>query len=223
MPKRISAAKPTPLRVVIVTLDRHLAAAVERARVELRRSLPGLELSLHAAAEWDADPEALARCRDDIAKGDIIVATMLFMENHIQAILPALQARREACDALVACMSAGEVVRLTKLGRFEMGAGQGGAIGLLKRLRGSQKTGRSDGAHQMAVLRRLPKILRFIPGAAQDLRAYFLTMQYWLACSDRNLVNLVRFLIDRYAAGPRAVLRGLLSPAPPVEYPDTGL
>ena len=223
MPKRTSAAKPTPLRVVIVTLDRHLAAAVETARAELRRGLPGLELSLHAAAEWDKDAEALARCRDDIARGDIIVATMLFMENHIQAVLPDLQGRRDDCDALVACLSAGEVVRLTKLGRFEMGDGQGGAIGLLKRLRGSQKTGKSDGAHQMAVLRRLPKILRFIPGAAQDLRAYFLTMQYWLACSDRNLVNLVRFLIDRYAAGPREALRGSLSPAPPVDYPDTGL
>ncbi len=223
MPKRTSAAKPTPLRVVIVTLDRHLAAAVETARVELRRSLPGLELSLHAAAEWDKDAEALARCRDDIAQGDIIVATMLFMENHIQAVLPALQARRDDCDALVACLSAGEVVRLTKLGRFEMGDRQGGAIGLLKRLRGSQKTGKSDGAHQMAVLRRLPKILRFIPGAAQDLRAYFLTMQYWLACSDRNLVNLIAFLTDRYAAGPRESLRGSLSPAPPVDYPDTGL
>jgi len=223
MPKRTSADKTAPLRVVIVTLDSHLAATVEGAREELRRELPGLELSLHAAADWDKDAEALERCRAEIARGDIIIATMLFMENHIQAVLPALRARREHCDAMVACMSASEVVRLTRMGRFEMGGSQAGAIGLLKRLRGSQKTGRSDGAHQMAVLRRLPRILRFIPGAAQDLRAYFLTMQYWIACSDRNLVNMVRFLVDRYAAGPRAALKGTLSPELPAEYPDTGL
>ncbi len=223
MPKRTSADKAAPLRVVIVTLDRHLAAAVERARATLRRDLPALELSLHAAADWDQDPDSLARCLEDIGRADIIVATMLFMENHIQAVLPALQARREHCDAMVACMSAGEVIRLTRLGRFEMGGPQSGAIGLLKRLRGSRKPGASNGARQMAMLRRLPRILRFIPGAAQDLRAYFLTMQYWLACSDRNLVNMVCFLVDRYAAGPRAGLRGSLSPEMPVEYPDAGL
>jgi magnesium chelatase subunit H len=49
---------------------------------------------------------ALERCLDDIAKGDIIVVTMLFMEDHIKAVLPALQARREHCDAMVGCMSA---------------------------------------------------------------------------------------------------------------------
>ena len=53
------------------------------------------------------------------------------------------------------------------------------------------------------MLRRLPKILRFIPGTAQDVRAYFLTLQYWLAGSDDNVANLVRLLVDRYADGPR--------------------
>ena len=42
----------------------------------------------------------------------IILATMLFMEDHIQAVLPALQARRDQCDAMIGCMSAGEVIRL---------------------------------------------------------------------------------------------------------------
>ena len=60
------------------------------------------------------------------------------------------------------------------------------------------------------MLRRLPKILRFIPGTAQDVRAYFLTLQYWLAGSERTSRNMVRFLVDRYADGPRAALRGTL-------------
>ena len=45
----------------------------------------------------------------------------------------------------------------------------------------------------MKMLRRLPQILRFIPGTAQDVRAYFLTLQYWLAGSDENVANMVRF------------------------------
>ncbi len=49
MPKRTSAADPTPVRVVIVTLDSHLAGAAARAQEALAPALPGLELKLHAA------------------------------------------------------------------------------------------------------------------------------------------------------------------------------
>ncbi len=222
--KRISAAKTTPVRVVILTLDSHLASAVDRAREVLVRDLPGLSLELHAVSEWGADPAAMERCREDVARGDIIIATMLFLEEHVQAVLPWLQARRESCDAMIACMSAGEIVRLTRIGRFCMDGPQGGMIALLKRLRGGGKQpGATAGAKQLAMLRRLPRILRFIPGTAQDMRAFFFTLQYWLAGSDQNVVNLVRFLVDRYADGPRRSLRGTLPAQPPVEYPEIGI
>ena len=120
MPKPTSAADPTPVRVVIVTMDSHLAGAMERASHALKRRLPGLSLRMHAAAEWGNDPAALERCRADIAEGDIVVATMLFMEEHIQPVLPALEARRDQCDAMVCAMSAGEVMKLTRMGRFSM-------------------------------------------------------------------------------------------------------
>ena len=223
-PRPTSAADPASVRVVIVTLDSHLAGAVDRARRVLERSIPGFKFSLHAAADWEHDPAALERCKNDIAQGDIIVACMLFMEDHIRAILPALQARREHCDAMIGCLSAGEIIKLTRLGSFSMNGEPGGAMALLKRLRGSSKDkAHSSGESQMAMLRRIPKILRFIPGPAQDVRAYFLTLQYWLAGSEENVVNMVRYLVDRYADGPRKPLRGMLKPQPPMVYPDVGL
>ncbi len=223
MRKRITAVDPTPIRVVLITLDSHVASAVERARAQLSVDMPGLELSFHAATEWNDDPASLATCRADIARGDIIFTNMLFMEDHIQAVLPDLSARREACDAMVCAMSAGEVIRLTRLGAFRMDAPQKGPLALLKKLRGSKKAGGSSGVNQMKMLRRLPKILRFIPGKAQDVRAYFLTLQYWLAASDTNLANLVRFLVNRYADGDRASLKGSFPADAPIEYPDVGL
>ncbi|WP_006786588.1 magnesium chelatase subunit H [Thiorhodospira sibirica] len=225
MPKHTSAADPTAVRVVIVTLDSHLATAAERARPMLMRELPGLTLTLHAASDWADDPAALDRCRADIAQGDIIIVTMLFMEEHIQAVLPALQARREHCDAMVGCLAAGEIVRLTRLGQFTMDGSQKGPLALLKRLRGKQddQPDSSSGAKQMAMLRRIPKILRFIPGTAQDVRAYFLTLQYWLAGSDENVANMVRYLINRYADGPRSGLRNKFKVDAPLEYPEVGV
>ena len=99
--KRTSAADPTPIRVVIVTLDNHLSGVMARAQTALRRQLRGLELCTHAASTWEADAGALLACLDDIAGGDIILVTMLFMENHINAVLPALTARRDDCDTMV--------------------------------------------------------------------------------------------------------------------------
>jgi magnesium chelatase subunit H len=223
MPKRISVANATPIRVVVVTLDSHLSAAADRARAALRRELPALELEVHAADEWGCDSAALDRCLADIARGDIVIATMIFLDDHIRAVLPALAARREYCDAMLCGMSAGEVVKLTRLGKFSMSEEAIGAISWLKRLRGSRTGSTSSGHGQMKILRRLPRLLRFIPGKAQDVRAYFLSLQYWLAGSDENLSNLVRMLIERYAAGPRQQLRARMRAAPPVNYPDVGL
>ena len=185
---------------MLVTLDNHLAGAVDRARAQLVEQWPGMELTLHAASDWDADPEALARCIEDIGRGDIVVATMLFLEPQINAVLPALKARRENCDALVCAMSAGEVVKLTRLGGFVMdGSSSGPTMKLLKKIRGAVAAGKGEtkgaaqstaGARQMAMLRRIPKILRFIPGKAQDVTGLFHgALQYWLAGSDENVAQ----------------------------------
>jgi magnesium chelatase subunit H len=211
------------MRVVIVTMDSHLSSATMRAGQSLRKDLPGLDLVIHAADEWGSEPAAVERCVADIGRADIIVVTMLFMEDHFRPVLQALQDRRDHCDAIVCAMSAAEVVRLTRLGRFSMDGKQSGPLALLKRLRGGKKTSGSSGADQMKMLRRIPQLLRFIPGTAQDVRAYFLTLQYWLAGSEDNIVNLVRFLVERYAAGPREALRAVVKAAPPVEYPEVGV
>ncbi|MET4666982.1 magnesium chelatase subunit H [Sphingomonas sp. PvP056] len=211
------------VRVVIVTLDNHLSGAVERAQVRLARENPGVTIGFHAAADWDEKPETLEATRADIARGDIVLLTMLFLEDHIRAVLPQLQARRDSCDAMVGLMSAGDIVRLTRMGDYRMDKPSGGMLALLKKLRGSPKPGASGGAKQMAMLRRLPKLLRFVPGTAQDVRAYFLTMQYWLAASDDNVVDMVRALVDRYAAGPRMRLRGTMRAQGPRDYPEVGV
>jgi magnesium chelatase subunit H len=216
---------PTPFRVVIVTMDSYLAHAAEAAEQVLRQDIPGLELRVHTADEWGQDPALLDACLADIEHGDIIVAAMLFLEDHIRAVMPALTARRDHCDAMLCVMSAGEVVRLTRLGKFTMDSQASGGLALLKRLRGnSAKTGRpASGQAQMKMLRRLPTLLKFIPGPAQDARCYFLSMQYWLGGSETNLVNMVRLLVDRYAAGPRQTIAGTVRASAPIQYPDVGL
>jgi magnesium chelatase subunit H len=229
MPKRtiaadVAQAGTAPVRIVIVTMDTHLSGAAMRAVEKVRLDIPNLEVAFHGADEFATDPAALAACRADIARGDIIFAGQLFLDDHIRLVLPALTERREKCDAMLCALSAGEVVRLTRAGRLDMSGEATGVMALLKRMRGGAGKGSaSSGKGQMKMLRRLPKMLRFIPGTAQDLRAYFLALQYWLAGSEENVANMLRMLVDRYAAGPRRSAPGALRAAPPTEYPEIGL
>ncbi len=209
-----------PYRVVIVTLDAHAAGPALRVSARLAPDFPGLEVQVLSSAEWGENPEALAEAKEAIATGDIIIANLLFLEEHIRAILPAMQARRDACDAMIGMIADAEIVKLTRMGDLDMGKPASGAMAFLKKLRGSSKPSTESGAKKMRMLRRLPKILKLIPGKAQDLRAWFMSMQYWLGGSDDNVEQLIRFLIGRYANRPD--WRGAKAAAP-IEYPDVGL
>ena len=206
------------LHFVVLTLDAHMSGVLETAGAAVARDLPGFRLSVHAASRWANDPAAAAEANADIATADIVVAHMLFMEDHYLPVIAALIARREACLAMMGCLSAGEIVKLTRLGKFRMDKEAGGALAILKRLRGKAKGPETAGARQMALLRRLPKILRFIPGTAQDVRAYFLGMGYLLAGSAENMEGLIRHLVARYAPA-----HALKAAAEPVHYPDVGI
>lgn len=216
-------ANSPAINVAIVTLDGHLGQTIVRAEKKLQKIIPNLSMTLHPASDWDNDQDALDSCHNAIDNANIIICTMLFMEPHVDAVLPQLKARAPHCDALVGAMSANPIVQMTHLGKLDMSREPTGAMKYLKKLRGSKKSGQSGGASQMKVLRRLPKVLRFIPGTAQDLRIYFMMLQCWLAGSETNLINMVQLLIKRYAAGERESLRELANEVPLKDYPETGL
>ncbi|MCC5961890.1 MAG: magnesium chelatase subunit H [Rhodobacteraceae bacterium] len=213
--------QPPPYRFVVVTLDAHAAGPAARALPRLRADFPGLEISIHAAAEWAENPAALAEAKAAINAADIVVANLLFIEEHVTACLPELQAARARADAFVGVIADPQIVKLTKMGDLDMAKPASGIARIMKKLRGGgDKSKPASGAKQMSLLRRLPKILRFIPGKAQDLRAWFLSMQYWLGGSDENIEAMMRFLIARYADRPEW---REIKAAAPVDYPETGL
>jgi light-independent protochlorophyllide reductase B subunit len=230
-PRPTSAAEripAPPMRVVIVTLDSHLASATERAQHVLLREIPG--------------PAPVAACRRRMGRrqrraGALPRRHRRRRHHHRhddvhggplpgRCCPPCGRAATTATRWSAACRPP-RWSSSRGIGRFDMSNGGGGPLALLKKLRGNtgsdSKRQGSSGAQQLKMLRRIPKLLRFIPGTAQDVRAYFLTLSYWLAGSDDNVANLVRYLVDRYAAGERAVMRGKLKYAAPAEYPEVGI
>lgn len=206
--------------IVVVTLDQHAAGPAARIAPRLARDFPGLNIAIHAAAEWAENPAALARCKASLKTADIVIANLIFIEEHISAILPDLTEARARADAFVGLIADSAIVKLTKMGDLDMSRPASAAMALLKKLKPTARTSANSGEKQMSMLRRLPKILRWIPGKAQDLRAWFLSMQYWLGGSDDNIEQMIRFLISRYST--RKDWRGTTSKAP-VDYPEVGL
>ena len=207
-------------RVVIVTLDAHAAGPARRVTDRLAADFPGLSVTVHAAAEWSECPKALEAAKDAVRHANIVVANLLFIEEHVRAIEPEIAAARETADAVIGVIADPAIVKLTKMGDLDMAKPATGISKILKRLRGSSKPSASSGEKQMRMLRRLPKILRFLPGKAQDLRAWFLSMQYWLGGSDDNIEEMIRFLVTRYGTATGFVSREAKAP---IDYPDVGL
>ena len=134
-------AMPRPsVRVVIVTHGqpsgrRRRARAIER----WCKCMPGLKLSVHAAAEWGDDRARWSAASDDIAEGDIVIATMLFMEDHFlpscRRCKRAATLRRDGLRHVGRRSHATDAHGQLQHGRHSRAA----PMALLKRLRGKPK------------------------------------------------------------------------------------
>jgi len=89
-----------PYNIAIITLDSHAAGPVARASVNLLQDYPGLNVTVHAAASWAETPEALVEAKHAVAEADMVVANLLFLEEHIKPILPDLIAVRDKLDGM---------------------------------------------------------------------------------------------------------------------------
>ncbi|MBS0123626.1 magnesium chelatase subunit H [Thetidibacter halocola] len=207
--------------IAIITLDAHAAGPVARASLRLAQDFPGLSVTVHAAATWAETPSALAEAKAAIARADMIVANLLFLEEHITPIIDDLRAARDKVDGMIGVIADAEIIKLTKLGKLDMSKPASGLMQILKKLRPKAASCKDKGEKRMAQLRRLPKLLKLIPGKAQDLRSWFLVMQYWLGGSDENIEQMVRYLLGKYARSREEWL-GAEGRAP-VEYPDVAL
>ena len=166
-------------QLVVLTMDNHLTSVITEIGNELSTKCPGLSLRIYAASDWASDENILDECRKSIKNARLIFVSMLFMEEHFKPILEDLKSKRDNLDALVCIMSSPEVTRLTKMGRLDMSKPASGVVSFLKRFRNKGKSGEEKkpaGEAQMRMLRSLPKILKYIPGTAQDLRVFFLSL-----------------------------------------------
>jgi magnesium chelatase subunit H len=112
-----------PLHMAIVTLDHHLSSACEAAAAKLAKELPGLQLTMHAAADWAHKPHTLVEAQKAIkevmSKVDqritILKDNKASMLEHHAAYQTAQRAARDAHTEFTAdcaaCKAANHISR----------------------------------------------------------------------------------------------------------------
>ena len=73
-----------------------------------------MNITVHAAATWAETPEALVEAKAAIAEADMVVANLLFLEEHIAPIHDDLLAVRDRVDGMIGVIADGEIIKLTK-------------------------------------------------------------------------------------------------------------
>ncbi len=165
----------------------------------------------------------------DIAAANIFIGSLIFVEELAEKVEAAVKPHRDRLDAAVVFPSMPQVMRLNKLGSFNMAQlGQSKSVigDFMKKRRQKQGSGFEDA--MLKLLRTLPKVLKYLPvDKAQDARNFMLSFQYWLGGSAENLENFLLMLADRYVL-PHQQLEGApkatgLSYEQPVTFPDLGI
>ncbi|MEQ9670365.1 magnesium chelatase subunit H [Coleofasciculus sp. G2-EDA-02] len=209
------------LKVVYVVLEPQYQSALSAAVHSINQNQPDIAIDMSGyLIEELRDPQNYEAFQQDIAKANIFIASLIFIEDLADKVVDAVQPHRDRLDAAVVFPSMPQVMRLNKLGSFSMaqlGQSKSAIAQFMKKRK--EKSGSSFQDGMLKLLQTLPKVLKYMPiDKAQDARNFMLSFQYWLGGSSQNLENFLLMLADKY------VLKGrTLEFKDPVVYPDMGL
>lgn len=206
------------MRLVVLTMDNNHDTALRQAVGEIQAAY-GIEIILRLYDATDFNDEGVWNRLDrDLERADFIFGCMLFKEEIVDPLLTRLQANTTPACFITSTPS---LIRSTRLGRFVMqpratDAPPGLLARWIKKLQ--PKKGRGSGAHQMAILRNLGKVMRHIPGKAQDIHTFMVVHDFWLQGSPENLKRMLCLLMARYVPG-----HAHLPIEDPIQYPENAI
>ena len=82
-------------------------------------------MSVHAAAEWGETPRRSSAPKAR-RKANIVVANLLFLEEHVRADPARSAGARDRCDAMIGVIADAQIVKLTRMGDTRHGRARHG-------------------------------------------------------------------------------------------------
>lgn len=211
------------VKVVYVVLEPQYQSALSTAVKAINANNPNLAIEISGyLIEELRDPENFADFKEDVAKANIFIASLIFIEDLADKLVAAVQPHRDHLDAVVVFPSMPQVMRLNKLGSFSMaqlGQSKSAIAQFMKKRKENSGSGFQDA--MLKLLRTLPQVLKYLPiEKAQDARNFMLSFQYWLGGSSDNLENFLLMLADKYVFSDKDQN---VSYKEPIVYPDMGI
>lgn len=178
------------MKLVYVVLEPQYQSVISAAVRSINEKNSQLAIAVSGyLVEELRSPENYEAFVADVASANVFIGSLIFIEDIANKVVEAVQPHRERLSACVIFPSMPQVMRLNKLGSFNMqNLGQSkSAIAQFMRKR-KEKAGSSFQDAMLKVVQTLPKILKYMPiDKAQDARNFMLSFQYWLGVPNRTL------------------------------------
>ncbi|MEA5535392.1 magnesium chelatase subunit H [Crocosphaera sp. XPORK-15E] len=190
------------LKVVYVVLEPQYQSSLSAAVNAINKNNPNLAIEISGyLIEELRNPENYEEFKRDVAKANLFIASLIFIEDLADKVVDAVKPHRDNLDAVVVFPSMPQVMRLNKLGSFSMaqlGQSKSAIAQFMRKRKENSGAGFQDA--MLKLLRTLPQVLKYLPvEKAQDARNFMLSFQYWLGGSSENLENFLLMLAHKYS------------------------
>jgi len=224
------------VKVVYVVLESQYQASMSSAVHQINKSGGGVCVEcVGYLLEEIRDPQMLVELQEDLKEANIFICSLIFVQELAEKLVEVLQPFRDSLDACLCFPSMPEVMKLNKLGSFDLTEITGGPLGSfaqqVKEVRKNSTGGKKSsggGSFQdglLKLVRTLPKVLKFLPGdQARDARTFILSLQHWLGGTPENLEAMLMRVAGQYVPSvANDKLVDLERIMEPVVIPDTGI
>eukprot|EP00933_Yihiella_yeosuensis_P049027 TRINITY_DN4559_c0_g1_i1.p1 TRINITY_DN4559_c0_g1~~TRINITY_DN4559_c0_g1_i1.p1 ORF type:complete len:1498 (-),score=377.13 TRINITY_DN4559_c0_g1_i1:221-4714(-) len=222
------------VKIVYVVLESQYQSSMTSAVKQINKSNDRICVEcVGYLLEEIRDPASIEELEKDLDDANIFVCSLIFVQELAEKLSKIVGERRDKLDACLCFPSMPEIMKLNKLGTFDLTQISGGPLGnfaqQVKDLRQKSltkgKPKANGGAFQDSLLklvRTLPKVLKFLPGdQAKDARTFVLSLQHWLGGTPENLEAMVLRVAGGYVAKAAAIdTESLMEP---VVLPDQGI
>ncbi len=209
------------MHFVFLTMEATNNSALKAAAGELNQKFNvGLEVSVFSLGLHNSK-QLWETLEQTLPKADFVFGSMLFSEEIVRPLEKLLEGL--ICPV---CMitSNPALITQTRVGKFSLRKPvkeESKETNIFKqwaaKLMPKQSHGESQ--RQLAMVRNVSKVMKYIPGKARDIHTFIAAHQFWLNGSQENMERFLSLLVDRYVPG----WKGKLPQDDPLFYPDAAL
>jgi magnesium chelatase subunit H len=195
------------MNVTVLYVGSSLLAPLKNAEREINRVH---KLDLRVAAYNFGSPLNDAEWQDvenDLREANVVFVIHVMDGENASRLVSALEKNRHDAVVVINCMP--ELMRRTRMGKLDVGS----FAGWMARYARRDKSTRARNGHgqYLNLLRRLPKILKFVPtaGALTDAKHYLYLFCYFLQPTPANIQAMLLYALKHYVRDERLQRRKL--------------